>query len=55
MTNLLNTLSEKLQSKLSDYKVCNVFIEYGEINVTSEFDFDYSFIEAIEKELLINN
>lgn len=51
MTNLLTTLSKELQSKLSDYKVYNVFVEYGEVNTVSEYDLDYSFIEAIEKEL----
>jgi len=49
--NLLNRLSQGLQNKLSDYKVSNVFVEYGEVNVVSEYDLDYSFIEAIEKEI----
>ena len=51
MENLLTTLSLSLQSKLADYKVSKVFIEYGELNVMSGYDLDYSFIEAIEKEL----
>jgi hypothetical protein len=51
MTNLLSTLSETLQNKLSDYKVYNVFIECGEVNVFSEYDLDYSFITAIENEI----
>ena len=51
MTNLLSTLSETLQNKLSDYKVYNVFVEYGEVNVFSEYDLDYSFITAIENEI----
>ena len=51
MTNLLTTLSLSIQTKLSDFKVSMVFVEYGELNVTSEWDLDYSFIEAIEKEL----
>ena len=55
MTNLLTTLSEKLQEKLKDYNVKNIFFEYGEVNVISEYDLDFSFIQAIENELLINN
>ncbi len=55
MTNLLFTLSEKLQKKLSDYLVYYISVDNGEVNVISEYDLDYSFIEAIEKELLINN
>ena len=51
MTNLLTTLSKELQSKLSDYKVSNVFIEHGEVNIFSEYDLDYSFVEAVEREL----
>lgn len=51
MTNLLTTLSLSLQAKLADFKVSMVFVEYGELNVRSEWDLDYSFIEAIEKEL----
>mgnify|MGYP003655784852 CR=1 FL=1 len=51
MENLINKLSEKLQSKLKDYNVSIVFIEFNELNVRSEYDMDISFYEAIESEL----
>lgn len=51
MTNLINTLSKELQNKLKDFKVSSVFIVYGEVNTVSEYDLDYSYILAIEKEL----
>ena len=51
MKNLLNTLSNELLAKLSDFNVCYVSVEYNEVNVSSEYDLDMSFYVAIEKEL----
>lgn len=52
MRNLLNTLSQELQDKLSDYKVSFVGLdEYNELNTRSEYDMDLSFYTAIENEL----
>jgi len=52
MKNLLNTLSQELQNKLSDYKVSFVGLdEYNELNTRSEYDMDLSFYTAIENEL----
>jgi hypothetical protein len=51
MTNLLSTLSQELQTKLTDFKVTIVFIECGDVNVRSEYDMDFSYYTAIEKEL----
>jgi len=52
MKNLLNTLSQELQNKLSDYKVSFVGLdEYNELNTRSEYDVDLSFYTAIENEL----
>ena len=52
MKNLLNTLSTELQAKLNDFKVTNVFVVYNEVNTVSEYDLDYSYINAIENELI---
>lgn len=52
MKNLLNTLSIELQAKLNDFKVTNVFVVYNEVNTVSEYDLDYSYITAIENELI---
>ena len=52
MKNLLNTLSTELQAKLNDFKVTNVFVVYNEVNTVSEYDLDYSYITAIENELI---
>ena len=52
MTNLLSTLSTKLQSKLNDFGVTSVSVEYNEVNTVSNYDLDYSFISAIENELI---
>lgn len=54
MTNLLSTLSQELQTKLADFKVSIVFIECGDVNVRSEYDMDFSYYTAIEKELSNN-
>jgi hypothetical protein len=54
MKNLLNTLSLELQKELSDFGVSLIFIEYGELNVRSEYPMDYSFKEAIAEELNID-
>jgi hypothetical protein len=54
MTNLLNTLSQELQTKLEDFRVSIVFIECGDVNVRSEYDMDFSYYTAIEKELSNN-
>jgi hypothetical protein len=54
MTNLLSTLSQELQTKLSDFKVSMVFIECGDVNVRSEYDMDFSYYTAIERELSEN-
>jgi hypothetical protein len=52
MRNLLKTLSQELQNKLSDYKVSFVGLdEYNELNTRSEYDMDLSFYTAIENEL----
>jgi HKD family nuclease len=51
MRNLLSTLSQELQTKLADFKVSIVFIECGDVNVRSEYDMDFSYYNAIEKEL----
>lgn len=50
--NLLNTLSIELQSKLNDFKVLSVTVEYNEVNTRSEYDMDMSFYTAIENELI---
>jgi hypothetical protein len=50
--NLLNTLSIELQSKLNDFKVSSVTVEYNEVNTKSEYDLDMSFYTAIENELI---
>ena len=55
MKNLINTLSEDLQKKLSNFNVYSITIEENEVNVFSEYDLHYSFIEAIENELLTVN
>lgn len=52
MENLLNTLSLKLQTKLADFGTKQVFIDFNEVNTVSNYELDYSFIEAIEKELI---
>ena len=52
MENLLNILSLKLQNKLADFGTKQVFIEFGEVNTVSNYELDYSFIQAIEKELI---
>lgn len=49
--NLLNLLSETLQTKLSDFKISEIFICFEELHITSEYDLDSSYITAIEKEL----
>jgi hypothetical protein len=54
MTNLLITLSQELQTKLADFKVSIVFIECGDVNVRSEYDMDFSYYTAIERELSDN-
>jgi hypothetical protein len=54
MTNLLSTLSQELQTKLADFKVSIVFIECGDVNVRSEYDMDFSYYTAIERELSEN-
>ena len=54
MTNLLSTLSQELQTKLADFKVSIVFIECGDVNVRSEYDMDFSYYTAIERELSDN-
>ncbi len=54
MTNLINTLSQKLQNQLSDYGVSVVFVECGELNVRSDYSMDMSFYQAIEDELKQN-
>ena len=54
MTNLLSTLSQELQTKLADFKVSIVFIECGDVNVRSEYDMDFSYYSAIERELSDN-
>ena len=51
MLNLLNTLSDSLQDKLEDYVVTEVYIYNNEVNVTSYYDMDQSYYEAIENEL----
>lgn len=51
MTNLLGTLSQELQNKLADFKVGIIYIECNEVNIRSEYDMDYSYYEAIEREL----
>tara|TARA_R110000782_G_scaffold255292_1_gene344050 strand:- start:345 stop:524 length:180 start_codon:yes stop_codon:yes gene_type:complete len=51
--NLLNTLSIELQSKLNDFKVSSVTVEYNEVNTRSEYDLDMSFYTAIENELTL--
>jgi hypothetical protein len=55
MKNLINTLSADLQKKLLNYKVYSITIEENEVNVFSEYDLHFSFIEAIENELLGKN
>jgi hypothetical protein len=52
MENLLNTLSLKLQTKLADFGTKKVFIDFNEVNTVSNYELDYSFIEAIKKELI---
>jgi len=52
MKNLLNTLSNELQSKLADFKVSSVSVEYNEVNTISQYDMDMSYHTAIEKELI---
>ena len=52
MTNLLSTLSKTLQAKLSDFGVSTVSVEYNEVNTVSNYDLDYSYITAIENELI---
>jgi hypothetical protein len=54
MINLLSTLSQELQTKLADFKVSIVFIECGDVNVRSEYDMDFSYYTAIERELSDN-
>ena len=54
MTNLLSTLSQELQTKLADFKVSMVFIECGDVNVRSDYDMDFSYYTAIERELSEN-
>jgi hypothetical protein len=54
MTNLLSTLSQELQTKLADFKVSIVFIECGDVNVRSDYDMDFSYYTAIERELSEN-
>lgn len=54
MTNLLSTLSQELQTKLADFKVSMVFIECGDVNVKSDYDMDFSYYTAIERELSEN-
>ena len=55
MKNLINTLSEELQKELSNFNVYSITIEENEVNVFSEYDLHYSFIEAIKNELLTAN
>lgn len=52
MENLLTTLSTKLQSKLANFLVYSVYIEYNELNVFSEYDLDYSYVTLIQSELM---
>jgi uridine kinase len=54
MKNLLNTLSQDLQNKLSDYKVSFICLDdYNELNTVSEYDMDSSYYSAIESELVV--
>ncbi len=54
MENLINTLSQKLQDQISDFKVDVIFVECGELNVRSYYTMDRSYYEAIEMELRSN-
>jgi len=49
--NLLNTLSIELQSKLKDFGVSIVMVEYNELNVRSDYDMHNSYYEAVAAEL----
>ena len=49
--NLINKLSQNLQNKIEDYKILSITVEYGELNVKSEYTMDQSYYEAIEAEL----
>ena len=55
MKNLINLLSEELQNQLDDFLVSVIYVDedYNELSVISQYDIDYSYIEAIKNELIL--